>query len=73
MAEPFEIPPLKDSVGWRLSTKDKQNLRLLMMDRREASPTKLLRDLVEQQADPIRQRMIRSAARIAAEEAEASG
>ena len=67
-AEPFNIPKLKKQVGWRLNERDAQNLRVLMADRRETNVTKILRDLVEQEAEPVRERMQRSAALIAAKE-----
>lgn len=54
--EPFRVPDLKDQVGWRLTKEDKQNLRILLADRRMTSVTALLRALVEQEAEPVRQR-----------------
>jgi hypothetical protein len=71
-AEEFVLPEIKDQVGWRLSEQDKQDLRLLMTDRRQASPTALLRDLVHREAEATRRRWLKNAARIADLE-EASG
>ncbi|MEV7814268.1 hypothetical protein AB0P05_26615 [Streptomyces flaveolus] len=65
MAEPFELPELKDQIGWRLSEHDKQDLRLLMADRKQKSPTALLRDLVHAEAEATRERWLKEAARIA--------
>ena len=72
-AEPFNVPEIKDQIGWRLTEQDKKNLRLLMADRREKSPTKLLRALVEQEAAPARQRWTEAAKRIAGKEEAADG
>jgi hypothetical protein len=64
--ELFNIPDVGPQVGWRLSEQDKKDLRLLMADRREKSPTKLLRGLVQQEAASARQRWTAAASRIAA-------
>lgn len=64
-AEPFNVPEIKDQIGWRLTEQDKKDIRLLMADRREKSPTKLLRALVEQEAAPVRRRWLAAAKRIA--------
>jgi hypothetical protein len=64
--ELFSIPDVGPQVGWRLSEQDKKDLRLLMADRREKSPTKLLRGLVQQEAASARQRWTDAASRIAA-------
>lgn len=70
-SEPFGIPVVRDQVGWRLNKQDKQNLRLLMADRREKVVTNILRDLVEREAALARERWKATASRIAREEEEA--
>jgi hypothetical protein len=65
VAEPFPIPELKEQVGWRLSEQDKKDLRILMADRREKSPTALLRALVHERAEQARKRWLAAATRIA--------
>lgn len=67
-AEPFNVPDIKPQVGWRMNEQDMKNMRLLMADRRETSVSGLLRALVAQEAEPVRQRMIRAARRLAQEE-----
>lgn len=54
--EPFNVPDLKDSSGVRWTKKDKQNLRLLMAERREKSVSNIIKWALEQQAEPVRQR-----------------
>ena len=66
--EPFNAPDLKDSSGVRWTERDKQNLRLLMADRRETAVSNIIKWALEEQAEPVRQRWLESAARIAAEE-----
>lgn len=68
--ELFNIPDVGPQVGWRLSEQDKKDLRLLMADRHEKSPTKLLRGLVQQEAASARQRWLGDAERIAAYDAD---
>ncbi|MET9385292.1 hypothetical protein ABZY09_30530 [Streptomyces sp. NPDC002928] len=69
----FNVPEIKDQIGWRLLEQDKKDLRLLMADRRESSPTALLRALVEREAAVVRRRWTASAKRIAQEEEAADG
>lgn len=64
----FNVPDIKAQVGWRMNEEDMKNMRLLMADRRMTKVSSLIRELVEQAAEPVRQRMIRSAKRIAQEE-----
>lgn len=71
-AELFEIPNLKAQLGWRLSEQDMKDLRILMADRREKSPTALLRDIIHREAEAVRVRWLKTAKRIADEE-DASG
>jgi hypothetical protein len=71
--EPFNIPDLRDSTGIRLSERDKQNLRLLMLDRRETVVSNIIKWALEEQASPVRQRWLATAARIAQEEEAADG
>lgn len=52
--EPFEVPQLKDQVGWRLSEEDKQDLRIVMAQHREKSLSKMLRILVQREAAGVR-------------------
>lgn len=54
MSKPYELPELKDQVGWRLTDEDKRNLRILLRARGETSVTRLLRDLAREQAEPVR-------------------
>ena len=51
----FNIPDLKDQAGWRLSEQDKQNLRVIMGERRDIVLSNILRDLVQREADAVRQ------------------
>ncbi|MFF3363574.1 hypothetical protein [Streptomyces misionensis] len=67
-AEPFEVPEVKDQVGWRLSEQDKKDLRILMADRREKSPTALLRDVIHEEAEEARKRWLRATERFATKE-----
>lgn len=53
--EPFNVPDLKDSVGFRLSKEDKQNLRLLMAQWQDGNVSAVIKRCVEQQAAPVRQ------------------
>jgi hypothetical protein len=53
---PTPLPEIKDSVGFRPSLKDKQNLRILMAERGVTSVSDILRWCVAQQAEPVRQR-----------------
>jgi hypothetical protein len=69
--ELFKVPEIKPAVGWRMNEQDMKNMRLLMADRKEKKVSNLLRALVEQEAALVRQRMLRSAARIAALQKEA--
>lgn len=62
-AEPFEVPDIKPQVGWRLLEQDKKDLRILMADRREKSPTALLRSMVHQEAEAARRRWLEAARR----------
>lgn len=64
--ELFELPDLKDSVGLRLTEEDKQNLRILMADRREAVVSNVIKACIAEQAEPVRQRWTEAASRIAA-------
>lgn len=68
--EPFTLPDLKDSVGLRLSKRDKQNLRLLMADRGETNLSNIIKECIAEQAEPVRQRWLATATRIAREEEE---
>lgn len=68
---PFNAPDLKGSVGLRLSKEDKQNLRLLMADRRETNLSNIIKTCIAEAAEPVRQRWLATAARIAREEEEA--
>lgn len=52
----FELPEIKNSVGFRPTDEDKRNLRVLMTARRVTSVSDILRWCVEQQAEPVRQR-----------------
>lgn len=52
--EPLNVYGLKDQVGWRLNDRDRQNLNVLMAAHRTTSATKLLRELVEREAEIIR-------------------
>lgn len=52
----WTIPDLKDQIGWRLAEQDKKDLRIVMADRREAVVSKLLRDLVHDEAEAVRRR-----------------
>lgn len=54
MSEPLNVLEVKDQVGFRLTERDKQNIRVLMTAARINSPTKLLRDLMEREAETIR-------------------
>lgn len=72
-AELFEIPNLKDQIGWRLNEQDMKDLRILMADRREKSPTALLRDIIHREAEATRRRWATAARRIAEKEADARG
>jgi sugar diacid utilization regulator len=71
-AEEFVLPEIKDQVGWRLSEQDKQDLRLLMADRRQAVIVAVLREVIHKEAEATRRRWLKNAARIADLE-EASG
>jgi hypothetical protein len=71
--EPFNIPDLRDSTGIRLSERDKQNLRLLMVDRRETNLSDIIRACIAEQAELVRQRWLATASRIAQEEEAADG
>lgn len=51
----FNVPDLKDQVGWRLTEQDKQNLRVIMAERQDIALSSLLRDLVQREADSVRQ------------------
>ena len=68
MPKPFVVPEIKGMIGWRPNEEDKRNLRLLMAERRETSFSKLLRDLVAEEAAPVRRRWLIRAKRIAAKE-----
>jgi hypothetical protein len=65
--EPFTLPEIKDQVGFRPTERDKQNLRLLMANRRVTSVSDILRWAVEQQAEPVRQAWREAAERRAKE------
>lgn len=65
--EPFELPVIKDSVGFRPTEQDKKNLRILMAERRVNRVSDILRWCVEQQAEPVRQRWQDAAERRAKE------
>lgn len=54
--ELFSLPDLKDSVGLRLTEEDKQNLRILMADRREAVVSNVIKACITEAAAPVRQR-----------------
>lgn len=54
--ELFNLPDLKDSVGLRLTEEDKQNLRILMADRREAVVSNVIKACITEAAEPVRQR-----------------
>lgn len=71
--EPFRVPLIKDQVGWRPTEQDKKNLRLVMADRRESSISGLVRALVEQEADAVRQRWTANMKHVAQEEEPADG
>jgi glucan phosphorylase len=64
----FNVPDLKDSVGWRLNEALKQDLRLIMADRQERFVSNVLRDLVQREAAAVRQRWQKSLARRTKEE-----
>lgn len=65
--ELFQLPEIKAQAGFRPSERDKQNLRLLMAERRVTSVSDILRWCVEQQAEPVRQRWQAAADRRAEE------
>jgi hypothetical protein len=65
--EPFNIPEIKDQVGFRPTDRDKQNLRLVMADQRETSVSNIIRWALEEQAAPVRQRWRENAERRAKE------
>jgi len=66
--EPSDIPDLKERTSIRWTKRDKQNLRLLMLDQRVTSVSDAVRHALEQQAEPVRQRWTEAASRIAQEE-----
>lgn len=67
-AEEFTVPDFGPQAGWRMKEQDMKNMRLIMMDRREAVLGKILRDLVEREAETVRRRWQATARRIAQEE-----
>jgi hypothetical protein len=64
--ELFSIPEIKDQASFRVSEQDKKNLRLLMADRRVTSVSDILRWCLAEQAEPVRQRWLEVAVRVAA-------
>lgn len=68
--EPFNIPDLKDSVGWRLNDEDKQNLRIIMAERQDNIVSNILRDLVQHEATAVRQKWLRRMERRMKEDAD---
>lgn len=71
--EEFMLPPIKSLVGFRPTDEDRKNLNILLAERRETSFSKLLRDLVEEEARIVRKRWAVRAKRIAAMEDAADG
>lgn len=71
--EPFSPPDLKASIGLRLTEADRQNLRLLMLDRRETVVSNIIKACIAEASELVRQRWTDTAARIAREEEEADG
>lgn len=66
--EPFTLPEIKGTVGFRPSEQDRKNLRLLMAERRVTSVSDILRWAVEQQAEPVRRLWQERASRLVQEE-----
>jgi hypothetical protein len=53
--KPFDLPDLKDSIGFRLDDQAKKDIYILMASQRETRVSNIIKWALAQQAAPVRQ------------------